>query len=100
MSKTALPFSFEKAIELGEYDPAFLERFPVWSGMSRHSQYEFVHQALTNRRKQLRLQWADMANQPDFSKKPHLMEAQKKIQDAMHKLIEEEELLQVEYAGS
>ena len=41
-----------------------------------------------------------MANQPNFSKKPHLAAAQKKVQKALEDLEIDEEQLMVEYAGA
>lgn len=99
MSKTP-PISFEKAIELGEYSPQFLSQYPEWKQMSRHVQYQFIKQALDNRHKQLRRQWADLNNQLDYRLKPHLAEAKKKVEQAMQELNVEEEQIMVEYAGA
>lgn len=49
--------TFEKAVELGEYHPEYLAGFPVWHTLSRFMQFEFIVQALANRRKQLLRQW-------------------------------------------
>ena len=98
MTKHAI--SFEQAIELGEYDPEFLAQYSQWQTMSRHVQYQFIRQALENRHKQLRRQWADLCNQLDFRLKPHLKEAQKKVELEMKKLNDEEERLLTEYAGA
>jgi len=91
--------SLEKAIELGEYQPEFLGKYPEWSGMSSHMQFEFIRRGIDNRRQHLRREYASIVNQPDFSKKNHLKVALQKIVTAQKELIEEEELLQLEYAG-
>lgn len=92
--------SFREAIALGKYDPKFLEQFPEWNSFDAQIQYQFINKAIQNRRKQLRLQWAELANQLDFSQKPHLKAAQGKVEKAIRDLNEDEERLIVEYAGS
>jgi len=57
-------------------------------------------QALANRRLQLRRQWAGLANQLDFSKKPLLADAQKKVEKALRELNDDEERIFVRYAGA
>ncbi len=99
--KTTEPMlSFKDAIELGKYDAAYLEKYAEWRELDRHLQFQFITKAIINRRRQLRMQWANLANQPDYSKKPLLKEAQKKVEDALRELDLEEEHLMVEYAGS
>lgn len=70
-----------------------------WEELDRHLQYQYITQAITNKRRQLRLEWAKMANQPNFSKKPQLLAAQKKIEKALRDLDTDEEALMIEYAG-
>lgn len=92
--------SFKEAIELGKYEPEYLCRYDEWQKIDRHVQFQFITQALTNRRRQLRLQWAGLNNQLDFSKKPYLKDALKKVEQAMKDLNADEERLFVEFAGS
>lgn len=90
--------TLQKAVDLGEYDPSYLAIFPEWNALSRHVQWQMIRQALRNRRKQLMVQWAEVANQPDLSKKPHLAVALKNIQKQLDRLQTDEENLQVEYS--
>ena len=97
--KQASPtMTLQKAVDLGEYDPEYLAIFPEWNQLSRHIQWQMIRQALHNRRKQLMVQWAEVANQPDLSKKPHLAVALKNIQKQLDHLQTDEEELQVEYS--
>lgn len=100
MAKTQRLISFKESIELGKYEVEYLSQYKEWQELDRHLQYQYITQALVNRRRQLRLQWALMANQPNYSKKPHLATAQKKVQKALQDLEIDEELLMVEYAGA
>jgi hypothetical protein len=94
------PISFKEAIELGKYDEEYLSQYQEYLDMDRQIRFQFISQAVENRRRQLRVQWAKLSNQFDFSKKPHLLAAQKKVEKALRELNEDEELLMVEYAGS
>lgn len=90
--------SLTKAIELGEYDPDYLSRFDEWSQLSRHSQFELIRKAIENRLRQLIGQYAEINNVLDFSKKPHLQEALKNIDDQRKKVLEDKENLYLEYS--
>ena len=100
MTTTPRLISFKESIELGKYEVEYLSQYKEWQELDRHLQYQYITQALVNKRRQLRLQWALMANQPNFSKKPHLAVAQKKVQKALQDLEIDEEQLMVEYAGA
>lgn len=90
--------TFEKAIELGEYHPDYLSGFPVWHTLTRFMQFEFITQALVNRRKQLLRQWMEINRANDFRLKPHLVEASKNIEKQLEVLREEKEKLYAEYS--
>lgn len=90
--------TFKESIALGKYDASYLSQYQEWRELDRQLQFQFI-EAILNRRHQLRLQWANLANQLNFSKKPHLAEAQKKVEQALRELDEDEEKLMVEYAG-
>lgn len=96
--KVVKSLTFHDAIELGEYDPEFLGTFPEWHTFPKHTQFEFIRQALDNRYRQLQKQWAEVVNVLNFSKKPHLKEALKNIQDQIHKVDEDREKLYLEYS--
>ena len=90
--------TLQKAIDMGEYDPDFLATFPEWLSLSRHVQWVMIRQGLKNRTRQLRVNWAEVVNQPDFSKKPYLKVALRNIEDQLKKIQTDEEKLQVEYS--
>lgn len=69
MSDTPRLISFKESIALGKYDPEYLSQYPEWQELDRHLQFQYISQAIINKRRQLRLQWANLANQPNFSKK-------------------------------
>ena len=87
-----------KAIEFGEYDPDYLTTFPDWNHLSRHSQFELIKQAIDNRSRQLQLQWAEINNVLNFSKKPYLTKALTNIQKQIKKLEVDREELFIEYS--
>ncbi len=95
---TATNLTFQKAIEMGEYDPEFLANFPEWHTFSRHTQFEYIREGLANRRKHLLTQWAEINNVLDFRLKPHLNQALKNVEDQLEQLLKEKERLFVEYS--
>lgn len=90
--------TLQKAIELGEYDPNYLSTFPEWLTLSRHIQFQYIRDAIENRRKHLVTQYAEVNNILDFSTKPHLKEALKNIENQLHKIEYDREKLFVEYS--
>lgn len=94
----ASKMTLQKAIELGEYNPDYLSTFPEWLTLSRHIQFQYIRDAIENRRRHLVVQYAEINNILDFSKKPHLKEALKNIEIQLHKVEEDREKLFVEYS--
>ena len=93
--------TLEKAIELGEFEPSNLARFPQWHTMSRHVQFEYIRKALDNHNRQLVTQWAEINNVLDFRTKPHLKKALENLEEQIRKLRQRKEELYLEYsAGS
>jgi hypothetical protein len=90
--------TFLRAIALGEYNPEYLATFPEWHELSRHMQFQYIREALDNKRQQLTLQWAEINNVIDFSLKPHLKEALRNIESQMKKLDKDWEKLYLEYS--
>ncbi len=86
-----------RAVELGEYDPEILSRFPDWQLLGRHSQFQLVRKALANRDLQLRSEWADINNQLNFSKKPFLHTALKNVEKQIEHLRLEEDRMYIEF---
>jgi hypothetical protein len=94
-----LSTTFHEAIELGEYDPKDLSRYPEWRGLSSHAQFQKVRDALENRRHQLLTQYAEINNMLDFRLKPELQEALNKIKEKLDKIESDREDLYVKFAS-
>jgi len=92
--------TFDKAIELGEYQPEYLAGFPEWHELSRHVQFQYVKKALENRHKQLVQQYAELSNVLDYRNKPSVKDALKNIDKRIHDLLEEKERLFIEYSDA
>ena len=90
--------TLQKAVELGEYEPHYLARFPDWSLLSRHVQSQLIRKGLENRWYQLMRKWSDLANVDFYSMKPHLGTAQKKVEEEIKNLEADRERLLEEYA--
>lgn len=90
--------TLEKAISLGEYNVKVLEKFSEFKSLSRHAQFQLIDEALRNKEKHLWKQWADINNQLDFSKKPHLREGLSNVQKQIDELHEDQEKLLIEFS--
>ena len=90
--------TLQKAIDMGEYNPDFLSTFPDWHTFSKHIQFQFIRRAIENRRKQLVVQYAEICNILDFSKKPHLEDALKNIEKQIDKVEGDREDLFMEFS--
>lgn len=91
--------TLQKAVDMGEYDPEFLSTFAEWHTISRYVQFQYIKQAVDNRHKQLIMQYAEINNMLDFSKKPHLNDALKNIEKQLKLLEVDRERLFVEYSS-
>ncbi|MBU1088464.1 hypothetical protein KKA02_01105 [Patescibacteria group bacterium] len=90
--------NLDKAIELGEYDVNYLSRFDEWKELPRNSQWQLIRRAIRNRKTLLRVNYAEIFNQLNFSEKPELAKALKNVEKQLKKLNEDEEKLQIEYS--
>lgn len=90
--------TLQKAIELGEYEPSVLSKFDDWKLLSAHGQWQLIKQGLDNHERQLRVQWADVCNVLDFSKKTHLQAALRAIESKIKKVWDDRERLYLEFA--
>lgn len=95
---TSTILSLEKAIDLGEYDTKYLSQFSEWGQLSRHSQFQLIKKALDNRLSQLAVQWSEINNLLDFSKKPHLQQGLRNIEGQRLKVLKDKEDLYLEYS--
>lgn len=93
-----IKINLEKAVEMGEYDPGYLSGFVEWHNLTKNMQWQYIRRGIQNRRRLLRLNYAEIFNQLDFSKKPELANALGNIQKQIEELQKEEERLQVEYS--
>lgn len=90
--------TLQKAVDMGEYDPEFLGNFAEWHSLTRMMQWNYVRQAIKNRKRFLLLQWAEIANILDLRLKPELKEALKNIEKQQEKVNQDEERLQIDFA--
>ena len=90
--------TLKRAVDFGEYNPEYLSTFAEWHTLSRHIQFQYIKTALENRRKNLLMQYAEINNILDFSKKPYLKEAMGNIEKQLHEIEEDREKLFVEYS--
>jgi hypothetical protein len=90
--------TLQKAVDMGEYDPKFLATFPEWHTLSRHVQFQFIRTAIENRRRHLVVQYAEINNILNFSKKPHLTDALRNIEKQLKLIESDREELFVEYS--
>ncbi len=90
--------TLQKAIDMGEYNPSYLATFPEWHTLSRHVQFQFIRQALENRRLQLLTQWAEINNVLDFRLKPNLKDALRNIEINLKNIESDRENLYLQYS--
>ena len=90
--------SLKEAVEMGEYDPNYLSTFAEWQKMSKNMQWQMIRKALKRRAFLLRVNYAEIFNQLDFSKKPELKQALENVQKQIEKLQDEEARLQLKYS--
>jgi hypothetical protein len=89
--------TLQKAIDLGEYEPEYLSRFPDWQQLSRHVQFQLIRKAIANREYQLVSEWCAVNNVLDFSKKPELRDALRNIEKQQKQLKVDTERLYIEW---
>jgi len=90
--------TLQKAVDMGEYRVDYLSIFPEWLQLSRIMQWNLIRQAFKNRRRFLRVQYAEIINQLDYSKKPYLAEAAQNVHNQIREMTNDEEKYQVEYS--
>lgn len=90
--------TLEDAIEMGEYEPKFLQTFQEWKTISRHVQFQYINKAIDIRRRQLLSQYAAMNNVLDFRLKPEMQKAIKNVLAQLDLLDKDREKLLIEYS--
>ncbi|RLC34727.1 hypothetical protein DRH14_02320 [Candidatus Shapirobacteria bacterium] len=98
VNKKTVSITLKQAIEMGEYDENFLSQFDEWNRLTRNMKWQLIRKALENKKRALRLNYAEIFNMLDFSKKPHLAEALKNVEKAIEDLYKDKEKLFVEYS--
>jgi len=96
--KTAIK-TLEQAIQAGEYHPEILATFEEWGRLSRIMQFHLIRKACDIRHRDLVMQYAEVSNILDFSKKPDLKIVLDNIQRSIHELAADKEKLYVEYSS-
>jgi len=91
--------TLQQAIDFGEYDPEQLANFAEWHSLSPHIQWQLVRKALDIRYRQLMTQYAELNNVLDYSKKPHIWDAMKKVEKQLKNLAKDRERLYVEFSN-
>ncbi|MFH1560997.1 MAG: hypothetical protein ABID04_00220 [Patescibacteria group bacterium] len=91
--------TLQQAIDFGEYDPQFLANFAEWHTLSIHIQWQMIKTALDNRRKQLVVQYAELSNVLNFSKKPEIHQACDNVFKQLQALEKDREDLYIEYSN-
>ena len=91
--------TLDKAIELGEYDEQYLSKFPEWKMLSPNIRWQLIRRAIKNKKRILRMTYAEIFNQLDFSKKPKLSIALKNTEKELEKLSKDEEKLLLKYSS-
>jgi len=91
--------TLQKAVDMGEYDSSVLATFPEWHLLSPHMRFLYIKEALDNRYKQLMMQWSEINNILDSSKKPQMQKALDNIQDQIHKVESDREKIYFEYSN-
>ena len=91
--------TLQEAIDFGEYDPDVLANFSEWHTLSVHIQWQLIRKALDIRNRQLILQYAELNNILDASKKPQIAEAMKQVEKQLSDLSKDREKLYVEYSS-
>ncbi len=90
--------TLQKAIDLGQFDPEYLSRFPEWHELPRTAQFELVKKAIENRDAQIWRHYAELNNVLDLRLKPQMKPAMDKLVEEHKKLMDEKEKLFVKYA--
>src|SRR6185369_864015 len=89
--------TLQKAIELGEYEPQVLAKFDEWHKLSRHAQFQLVRKGLDNREHQIVMEWAEVNNVLDFSKKPELQSVLRNLEAQRKQILRDRERLYIDF---
>lgn len=97
--KTAAPLSLREVIDLGEYDPELLSKYPEWEKLSNYARFQLITRGLENRRRQLFRKWSEIVNFINDSDNPTLQEeAKENIERQLKNLRVDKERLYNEYS--
>lgn len=88
----------EEAIELGEFYPKKLKKFPEFRKFSKHAQLQLIKKAMENHHKQLITHYAEVNNLLDASRKPEVQKALNRIFKKIQDFEEEREKILLEFS--
>lgn len=95
--KKSTKMTLEKAVRMGEYDPAYLSTFPEWATFTDNIRWHYIRDAIANRRRFLLLNYAETNNVLDLRLKPEMKTVLDKINQQLIFLSKEEERLRLEF---
>ncbi len=56
------PLTLSEVIELGEYEPEVLAKYPEWEKLSNYARFQLITRGLETRRRQLFKKWSEVVN--------------------------------------
>ncbi|MCX7928740.1 MAG: hypothetical protein N2558_03590 [Patescibacteria group bacterium] len=89
--------TLRQAIEYGEYDVTYLSTFPEWHELPKHMQFEYLNEAMDNRRKQLLQHWAYINRTSNWSVRDDLKEISAGIEKQLDELERDRQKIMAEY---
>ncbi len=91
-------FNLKEAINLGEFEPEVLAKYPEWEKLSNYARFELIRQGLENRRRQLFKKWGEVVNFIGDSKTSDRQETKDNIERQLEALRADKERLYNEYS--
>lgn len=91
-------FNLKEAINLGEFEPEVLEKYPEWEKLSNYARFEMVRQGLENRRRQLFKKWGEVVNFTGDFPNASRQETKENIERQLEALRADKERLYNEYS--
>lgn len=90
--------TLKDAVRMGEYEPEYLSQFEEWPEATRNMRFQYIREAIENRRKILLQQYVAINNTLEFSQKPELQKGLDNNWAELEKLMKRKEELYVEYS--
>ncbi len=90
--------TLKDAVRMGEFEPEFLTQFEDWNELTRNMQFQYIREAIENRRKILLQQYVALYNTLNFSQNPELQKACDNNVAQLEAMMKRKEELYVEYS--